>query len=237
VVVSIPPAPRRESAAVSSIQPALHHVLEHLTPRDALRALPAVSAAMAATCLRPSIQILVDGLGLWSNLAPVREDSTSGSCLEHFYLKSQLTHGPLLWLVQRRRRQMTLAREVDWLLRWHADVNERDNNGWTPLLWVANQGSVQLCRLLLERRANPDQIGSDGSSALGQACRSAHLTIVKELLAAGASPDLVAIGNGNLDNHAGEEIMELVRKARLAERAKRRVQVYRLEHNFPLKTT
>eukprot|EP00419_Tripos_fusus_P086611 CAMPEP_0172865722 /NCGR_PEP_ID=MMETSP1075-20121228/81573_1 /TAXON_ID=2916 /ORGANISM="Ceratium fusus, Strain PA161109" /LENGTH=296 /DNA_ID=CAMNT_0013714801 /DNA_START=50 /DNA_END=940 /DNA_ORIENTATION=- len=230
-------APRQETVAVFTIQSVLHHVLAQLTPRDAVKALSAVSATLAAACLRTNIQSLVEGFGLWSTLSPVREDSTSSSCLEHFFLKSNLTGGPLLWLVQRRRRQVTLAREVDWLLRWRADVNERDNNGWTPLLWVANQGSAQLCRLLLERRANPDQIGSDGSSALGQACRSAHLTVVKELLAVRASPDLVAIGNGNLDNHAGEEIMELVRKARLAERVRKRVQVYRLVHNFPVSTT
>mmetsp|Transcript_24422 Transcript_24422/g.69679 ORF Transcript_24422/g.69679 Transcript_24422/m.69679 type:complete len:92 (-) Transcript_24422:176-451(-) len=78
-----------------------------------------------------------------------------------------------------------------------------------------------MCRQLLAGRADPDRIGREGSSALGIACRCAHGDVVKLLLEeAGASPYLVPIGNGNFDNHVGDDIMTLVRQSR--QRASRR---------------
>mmetsp|Transcript_112556 Transcript_112556/g.273316 ORF Transcript_112556/g.273316 Transcript_112556/m.273316 type:complete len:130 (+) Transcript_112556:312-701(+) len=102
-------------------------------------------------------------------------------------------------------------REIRWLLQWRADVNEVDQNGWTPLIWAAHRNVADICRLLILGRADVDHIGREGSSALSIACRCAHVEVVELLFSAGASPFCVPMGNGNFDSAAGDEILEMIR--------------------------
>jgi len=125
----------------------------------------------------------------------------------------QLLGGPVLWAARRAGRG-NAANEVAWLLRWRADPNEADGNGWTPLIWAAHRNAVDVCRTLLHSRADVDRIGREGSSALSIACRCSHKEVVEALFDAGASPFLVPIGNGNFDYHVGDEILQLVRDQR-----------------------
>mmetsp|Transcript_97279 Transcript_97279/g.290589 ORF Transcript_97279/g.290589 Transcript_97279/m.290589 type:complete len:383 (-) Transcript_97279:64-1212(-) len=121
--------------------------------------------------------------------------------------------GPVLWATRRARRG-NAAKEVKWLLRWRADPNEVDQNGWTPLIWASHRNATDVLRLLIRGRADMDHIGREGSSALSIACRCAHIDVVKALLAAGASPFLVPVGNGNFDCHVGDDILSLLRERR-----------------------
>jgi hypothetical protein len=47
------------------------------------------------------------------------------------------------------------------LLAAGADVNARDEHGWTPLCWAAGKGDAPLVSLLLERGADPTLTGRD----------------------------------------------------------------------------
>lgn len=124
-----------------------------------------------------------------------------------------LLGGPVLWSVRRGKHDRA-ASEVYWLLRWRANVDETDKHGWSPLMWAANRNSLELCATLLRERADVNRIGRDGSSALSTSCRACNRNVVRLLLDAGASTQQVLIGNGNLDYHVGDEIMEMLRRKR-----------------------
>lgn len=51
--------------------------------------------------------------------------------------------------------------ELRQLLNGGADVEERDEQGWTPLHWAAGQGHTEIVRLLLEHGASISSTGRD----------------------------------------------------------------------------
>ena len=50
---------------------------------------------------------------------------------------------------------------VDYLLSVRADVNQGDDQGWTPLSFAAGKGDLAMVKLLLERGADPLKVGHD----------------------------------------------------------------------------
>lgn len=69
-----------------------------------------------------------------------------------------------------------------------ADVNGRDDRGWTALMHAVNEGRSPLVELLLASKANPDHRASDGPTALHVAVGRRHAEIVALLREAGADP-------------------------------------------------
>ncbi|KAF4527078.1 hypothetical protein B566_EDAN015713 [Ephemera danica] len=51
---------------------------------------------------------------------------------------------------------------VEFLLPRGADVNCRDNEGWTPLHAAASCGFLSIARLLIERGADVAAVNNDG---------------------------------------------------------------------------
>jgi ankyrin repeat protein len=47
------------------------------------------------------------------------------------------------------------------LLTSGADVNQSDNQGWTPLNFAAGKGDLPMVKLLVERGADPFKVGRD----------------------------------------------------------------------------
>ncbi|GAA3180092.1 ankyrin repeat domain-containing protein [Nonomuraea roseoviolacea] len=72
------------------------------------------------------------------------------------------------------------------LLAAGADVNGREEGGWTALLWAAANGHADTARLLVEAGAEVDVTNDDGDTALTLAARRGALGVVRVLLDSGA---------------------------------------------------
>lgn len=83
--------------------------------------------------------------------------------------------------------------EVDRLLQTIAggNVDTPDENNWTPLLWAASQGHVDIVRTLLAHAANVNWVSRHNSTALMLAAYQGHSQVVDLLLAYHSPMDLV----------------------------------------------
>jgi ankyrin repeat protein len=79
---------------------------------------------------------------------------------------------------------------VDRYLHEGADVNCRDKDGLTPLIWAAIQGHEEVVRLLLERGGDLEAKNHNGDTALMWASLMGHKDLVDFLLDRGADADL-----------------------------------------------
>ena len=77
------------------------------------------------------------------------------------------------------------------LLQYGADP---DKGNFTPLMWSALQGNVEVLKLLLESRANLNSRTNEGWTALMWAAEKGHILVMWELLRRGA---IVNMQNNN----------------------------------------
>lgn len=77
-------------------------------------------------------------------------------------------------------------KEVIRLLNEGADINAKDNNGLTALIWASNNGYVEVVKVLLERGAEINVKDNCGWTALMLASVQDHTEVVKLLKAHGA---------------------------------------------------
>jgi hypothetical protein len=70
---------------------------------------------------------------------------------------------------------------VGRLLRQGADLQMRDGNGLTPLMWAARKGHLVLAEMLLDSGADPNACDSYGRTALHYAVAGHHPAVVKIL--------------------------------------------------------
>jgi serine/threonine-protein kinase TNNI3K len=83
------------------------------------------------------------------------------------------------------------AERVKELLKKGADPNARDKYGWTPLHKAASRCSVDVVKLLLERkpkRADPNIKNKYGTTPLHTAAYEGRVEVVELLLVYGADP-------------------------------------------------
>ena len=71
-----------------------------------------------------------------------------------------------------------------------ADVNARDDKGWTALMYVVDKGYVLLVEPVLQAQADPDVRAPDGATALFMAVAHGHSEIIPLLMKAGADPTI-----------------------------------------------
>jgi ankyrin repeat protein len=74
------------------------------------------------------------------------------------------------------------------LVKSGSDVNVRAGDGSTPLLWAANNGSVEIARLLIANKAAVDAANDFGITPLLQASSVGDSAMVDLLLRSGANP-------------------------------------------------
>ena len=71
-----------------------------------------------------------------------------------------------------------------------AEVNARDDKGWTALMYVVDKGYVLLVEPVVQAKADPDVRAPDGATALFMAVAHGHLEIIPLLMRAGADPTI-----------------------------------------------
>ena len=76
---------------------------------------------------------------------------------------------------------------VQDFLRSGVDVNDSDRSNWTPLMYAAWKGQVEVVRMLVGAGANVDA-DAHSLTALMWACSQGHLPVVVSLLESGADP-------------------------------------------------
>lgn len=84
---------------------------------------------------------------------------------------------------------------VRFLLEKEADVNIRETDGMTALMWSSYNGYDGIVRLLLDNGANVDIQNENGWTSLHCASRFGHTTIVKLLLDHGADVNVQEMNN------------------------------------------
>ncbi|GAA1611155.1 hypothetical protein GCM10009733_004010 [Nonomuraea maheshkhaliensis] len=88
---------------------------------------------------------------------------------------------PLCAAAARDRTEVARA-----LLDAGAQVDGREDGGWTALLWAATNGQAEVARMLIEAGADVDVTNDDGDTPLTLAARRGALGVVQALLEAGA---------------------------------------------------
>lgn len=83
------------------------------------------------------------------------------------------------------------VKAVDELLqKGQHDINERDFKGYSPLMYAAYHGHVELVRFLLQNGADPNSMDFNGNTILMGVCFKGHEEIIRLLLQAGANRNL-----------------------------------------------
>ena len=86
-----------------------------------------------------------------------------------------------------------------------AEVDSRDNNYRTPLMWAAKTNQLKCAEILLDFKASSDLQDVGGDSALNVACGQGHAPVVNLLLDHGT--------NLTLRNKQGLSCLEIAAKA------------------------
>ena len=61
---------------------------------------------------------------------------------------------------------------VAWLVEQGADMNRRDSEGWTALMFSVDRGMGEVARLLLDLGADPMIVSCDKTASSGYCCQS-----------------------------------------------------------------
>lgn len=67
------------------------------------------------------------------------------------------------------------------LIEGGADVNQQDEQGWTPLNFAAGRGDLPMAKLLVDKGANPFKVGRDKRTPYMIALAAGHVEVVKFL--------------------------------------------------------
>ena len=83
---------------------------------------------------------------------------------------------------------------IAWRREAPPHLVERDEGGYTPLLFAARNGDVEVARILLAGGANVNDVAPAGTSALVVAIHSGHYPLGRFLLDRGADPNAAGAG-------------------------------------------
>lgn len=81
------------------------------------------------------------------------------------------------------------------------EINTKDCDGMTPVLWAAFEGKIDALRLLVGRGGNPDKSDQFGNTALHLASAKGHFACVDFLIKFGANPF-----SQDIDSHSPQQL-------------------------------
>jgi uncharacterized protein len=107
---------------------------------------------------------------------------------------------PLMWLSYVNFRDAKAVSEsdaarspiADVILACVADLNARDADGWTALMWASWSGLPQVAKKLVDAGASVSVADREGNTALTLAAARGNSEVVQLLVAKGADPKLTA---------------------------------------------
>lgn len=70
---------------------------------------------------------------------------------------------------------------VKKLIDTGVDINQQDEQGWTPLNWASGKGNLGLVKILIERGADVFKVGRDLRTPYAIALAAGHVDVVKFL--------------------------------------------------------
>src|SRR6185369_13768646 len=76
------------------------------------------------------------------------------------------------------------------LIEMGADVNQQDEQGWTPLNFAAGRGDLPMAQLLVDKGAYPFKVGRDNRTPYMIALAAGHVEMVKFLRAVEDETDM-----------------------------------------------
>jgi ankyrin repeat protein len=93
---------------------------------------------------------------------------------------------------------------VKVLIENGTDVNCKNNNGWTPLIWLSNYGNLEIVKVLIENGADVNCEDNDNWTPLIESSYQGYLKIVKVLIENGA--------DWNIKNKDNKDFMDYLSK-------------------------
>ncbi len=75
-----------------------------------------------------------------------------------------------------------------------ADVNQQDEQGWTPLNFAAGRGDLPMAKLLVDKGAYPFKVGRDNRTPYMIALAAGHVEMVRFLRAVEDETDMEKAG-------------------------------------------
>lgn len=79
---------------------------------------------------------------------------------------------------------------VSWLLAKRADLNVKDGEGFSTLVWACLKGHLDVVKICIAAKADPEEVVElTAKTPLSLACERGHLDVVKILLAQRAAVD------------------------------------------------
>lgn len=107
--------------------------------------------------------------------------------------------------------------EVKSLLESGVDPNFQDSNGWTALMWAAQDNNMDIVQALIDAGADPNVSDEYEETALRKAMNYNHLEMIQALVRTGAdidqqdsygfTPLMIAVINGDIE--AVQKLLEL----------------------------
>lgn len=83
---------------------------------------------------------------------------------------------------------------IEQLIESGIDLNQQDEQGWTPLNWAAGKGDSASVKLLLDKHADPFKVGHDQRTPYEIALAAGHIDVVNLLRDAESR-----VGGGNIN--------------------------------------
>jgi len=104
---------------------------------------------------------------------------------------SLLWNGMLWWGTSCDKGYLDIA---TLLIEKGCNINEKDNDGYTPLHIACNKGNLDMVKLLIEKGCNINEKNNNGNTPLHTACYKRHLDIVTLLIEKGCIVNIKSKG-------------------------------------------